>query len=719
MADLGSRRETTRLGVAPRVASRASRGAAAVTIALVMSLGALVANGSAAVPAGGRSWELVSFGQPSSARSFGVRPMGESGDQFVYSTAGPAPGSESGSFLSYTVAARGSTGWNITPIGFPYSIFTNELLAAIIPLYPAAFSEDFGTALWLSFVPLSPAGPPEGELGLYRKDTGEPAEFIANLGESIPLFYEGFADIAGDGGRVVFASVEHLLPADAGRSEGASIYTWDGGGLQLVDVANDGSLLSTCGSTISQMNGMSADASLAFFTVPATCGGLEKVYVRDLDADETTEISASQCTRVDCDAEQGVTFAGATHNGRFAFLTSTQQLTNDDHDTARDLYRYDVAKHELLLLSNGSLEATGEVLQENVFPSDDGTRVYFRATGRLKPGELTGGEKLFMAGPGELKLVAPATFPNKPQIQPSADGERALFTTQTQVLASDTDFESDAYLYDAEGESITRISSGPEGGNGPFEAHIESPIGRPEFELGDRRPFYALDANGERAFFWTSEKLLPEDINGKADIYEWWNGQLGLISPGNDGTDSAFAGASRDGRTVVFATNATLNPADQDGGNRDFYVARLEGFPPAQKAPQAQSCDASSCPFPLRNQLSRPSPGSAKPARGKRAKIRVLGIRSSQSGLIGRSTAVLASVPSPGLVTAQVWDREGGKKAVIATGSAGAIRAGKIRLNLSLTRLGRHLGTGIARGLLTIEEGDFRVAKVVKVDLGQ
>ncbi len=643
--------------------------------------------------------------------------MGESGESFVYGTAGPPPGSSSGAFLNFTLADRGSTGWDITPLGFPYALYSESILTALAPLYPAAFSEDLRTAMWISSVPLTADAPPEGDIGLYREVTGGVPQFIAKVGTGFPLFYENFADIASDGSRVVFVSSEHLLPGDAGRAPGGqSIYEWDGSALQLVDVNNDGSLMSTCGADISRANGMSASANRVFFT----CGGVEEVYLRDLDAGTTTEISASQCTRVDCDAPQPVYFYGATHDGRFAFLESAQQLTNDDHDSSRDLYRYDVNTGELSLLSGGSSETSGEIRQDAlVYPSEDGSHVYFLAAGDLKPGEATTGEKLFVAGPSGLDLVAAGEFPSPQQIEPSADGERVLFTTQTQVLSNDTDSEADAYLYDANQKTITRVSAGLGGGNGPFQVHLNSPVERPEYELGDHRQFHSLDASGERAFFWTTEKLLPEDVNNKADVYEWWNGQLGLISPGKEETDSAFAGASGDGRSVLFATNASLSPADQDGGNRDYYVARLEGGFPEGAQEGSTSCDSSACPFPARSQISRPALRSTRAPRGKQAKIRVLGIRSAQDGVIGRSTVVLVSVPSPGLVSAQVWSREHGKKVVLATGRAGAVRPGKVRLDLSLTHFGRNSGVGTPRGHLTLEEGDSQISKIVKVDLSR
>jgi hypothetical protein len=693
----------------------------AMLIAIVLTV-LFVPKAEAAVPSGGRAWELVSFKEPTSGRMFAIRPMEDDDERFAFSTFGPAPGGESGPFATFLTAERGPTGWIDTPLSMPYSMNRNFIVEELEPLFPASFSRDFQTSIWLSKAPLTPDGPPEGPDGLYRKVKGQPPEFIANTGSFIiPLFFfeESFADISSDGSRVIFGSLKHLLPGDAGRTSGYSLYAWEAGDLQLVDVDNGGNLISTCGSTVSQANGMSASANRVFFTVPASCGGVAKIYMRDLETDTTAQVSASECTRGDCNAPQDAEFAGATRDGSAAFLTTAQQLTNDDHDSTRDLYRYDVAAGELTLLSGGAEEATGEVLKErNAYPSENGSRAYFLAKGEVLPGETTTGEKLFRSDASGLHLVTEAPFALNPEIQLSGDGERVLFVTSSQLLPGDTDSEPDAYLYDAEGESLTLISTGPSGGNGPFPALVFSPLERPEAEpSGDKRNYYAIDRMGERVFFGTKEQLLPEDTNTVADVYEWWNGQLGLISSGEDTHDAAFAGASRDGHSALFVTNASLSPQDNDGGNRDFYVARIGGgFPEPE---EEEGCDVKLCPLPPREPLVRPALASTASLSSRGGHLRIIRVDSSGSSGRGRSLSVLAGVPHPGLVTASIWVRAHGKKTVLAAGSAGAVRPGRLRVDLRFTRSGRQFaGSHIDKARLTLSEGDATASQAVKLNRG-
>lgn len=286
--------------------------------------------------------------------------------------------------------------------------------------------------------------------------------------------------------------------------------------------------------------------------------------------------------------------------------------------------------------------------------------------------------------------------------------------TTTQVLGSDTDSSGDAYLYDVASGNLTRISTGPVGGNGAAPASIDAPtpLNRHEYEYGSLRTYYAIDAAGDRAFFMTSESLVPEDTNGVFDVYEWWNGEASLVTPGNQPLKSDFGGISRDGKSVLFATNATLVPADIDGDGRDMYLARLEGGFPALAAPP--SCDSSSCPLPAAPRITRPTPASMGPVRRKPAQLQVIQVASKvKKGRI----SVLVAVPAPGSVSGLIWVREKGKKMVIARGSGEARRSGKVQLALRLTASARRSLTGNLKGHLTVSQGSAKASRAVKVSL--
>jgi hypothetical protein len=691
---------------------------AGLAIAMLV-LGVLAPQTRAAVPANGRGWELLTVNPPSSSRILGLRALGDDGERLIYGALGPPDGSSSGAMTAVGASIRGPLGWSDAPIGIPYRTEVGASVLLLAPVLPVAFAADEETTLWLSTNPLTPGAPPEPQLSLYRELPGGTLQFIAKVATNAgtpesTVEYQRFSDISSDGSRVVFATDEHVVPGDAGRTQGESIYTWNGSSVQLVDVDGGGSLLSTCGSTISDANGMSASGERVFFTIAPQCGHLEEVYLANLKTGSKVKISESLCTRVDCNADADVTFAGATSSGNFAYLTTTQQLTNADEDTGRDLYRYNVGSAQLTLVSGAASAVTGEVVNQLVFPSEGGERVYFRATGEIIPGESTPGEKLFMADSGGVHLVAVASFPASAEVQLSANGGRALFVTETKIGA-DTDSQGDAFLYDAAAGSLTRLSTGPAGGNGEQAVRIAAPapVDRHEFEFGNTRPYYAITGAGDRAFFQTDESLLAEDTNGVADVYEWTNGQLGLVSPGNQPLRSDFGGASRDGRTVVFATNASLVGRDNDGESRDLYAARLEGgFAEPSPAP---GCDASSCPVPAKGRIVRPFFTTMGKPKSKGGALRVIEVASkAKKGAI----AVVVSAPKPGLVSGQIWTQSKGKKVVLAAGSTRAKRAGKTELKLKLTRSARSAtGGGAKSAQLTVKQGSSTASQTVKVSL--
>src|SRR5690606_39060020 len=85
-------------------------------------------------------------------------------------------------------------------------------------------------------------------------------------------------------------------------------------------------------------------------------------------------------------------------------------------------------------------------------------------------------------------------------------------------------------------------------------------------------------------FFETLESLLPQDTNGKKDVYIWQDGELDLISTGRSSDHSQFASATPDGKDVFFVTRERLSGWDFDG-HLDLYTARVGGGLPEPPAP--------------------------------------------------------------------------------------------------------------------------------------
>lgn len=693
-------------------------GAAVQSCALValITAGCLIALTDIArgetVPTGGRAWELVTPAAPVAAQVSTVDTPGDEDARIVYTTVGPMPGAPSGVVLmNADVAERSDTGWGSTPVGFPYSLY-DESLFALMPLAPVGFSADRRTSLWLSIAPLTPDAPPEGQMALYlRTSTGAPL-LIGNLHGESPLSDFFLAKLSRDGHQVVFGTTEHLLPEDAGRTTGESLYSWSAdAGLRLVDVADDGSLLSSCGS-LASIAGISSTGNRVFFVNPGQedCPETKRLYMREADS-STIEVSASHCTRFDCNAPADVDFAGATPDGNRVFFTTTQQLTDDDVDAGSDLYGYDVDSGHLELLTDAQPEADGEALPQAVRPSDDGERVYFEASGRLVTDEGPAtGDALYLADQEGLHFLSPTSFED--EVQSSADGRHMLLSTSAALDEGDTDGNADVYLYDAVTRHFTRLSSGPSGGNGPVDARIESPP--TEFAIGSatNEPTRAITADGRHAFFVTAEPLVPADANDAADAYEWTDGQLGLLSSGSGRYDAVFGGVSSDGRTALIITDASLTPDDRDGGDGDVYAARIGGGFSAGGSPGCSCPGNATSPG---ESVARPTPPSAV-LRTKRPQGRLKLLDSSWhlGGNGGVRLSLSLRVPSPGLVSAQLLAPGAGPgRALLARGSSGAIRPGRIGIALQMTAAGRRRLSRLheLEGSLVVRQADRQVVR--------
>jgi NHL repeat len=122
-----------------------------------------------------------------------------------------------------------------------------------------------------------------------------------------------------------------------------------------------------------------------------------------------------------------------------------------------------------------------------------------------------------------------------------------------------------------------------------------------------------------RLFFNAADSLVPQDTNGKEDVYQYEPNGLGgckesqgcvaLISSGTGKQESAFLDASTTGNDAFFVTAAQLVAADHDN-SFDIYDARVctEASPclksqvanpsPCEATPEANTCKAPESPHP-------------------------------------------------------------------------------------------------------------------------
>jgi DNA-binding beta-propeller fold protein YncE len=286
-----------------------------------------------------------------------------------------------------------------------------------------------------------------------------------------------------------------------------------------------------------------------------------------------------------------------------------------------------------------------DVLGNIVGTDESGDRVYFVANGRLTPDAIHGNCPplssvalmppastscnlyVYDATTEETRLVAIISGRDFPDwggedkenlmwltARVSPDGRYLAFMSQRSLTGYDNrdahsgSPDEEVFEYDFDGPQLTCVSCKqtgvrPDGvfDSGAFPGLL---VDRPDIWRGQwlaasvpgwtgvtktGPPVHAayqsryLSNNG-RLFFDSVDDLVPGDVNGQFDLYEYEPSATGscgpeagcvaLMSSGLDGRESAFLDASSEGEDVFFMTAAELSPSDTDALN-DVYDARV------------------------------------------------------------------------------------------------------------------------------------------------
>lgn len=342
---------------------------------------------------------------------------------------------------------------------------------------------------------------------------------------------------------------------------------------------------------------------------------------------------------------EGVVFAGSSRDGRVAYFTTRSQLSSADTDkpdptseSGLDIYKRAAGRTSLVSIGPaGGNDGTPPTLR---FVSADGSRAIFSTSERLTADDLDDhGVDLFVregnqtslisAGPGAGTGSLSAVFGDA-----SGDGRRVFFTTRERLVPSDTDDFADVYesegtvttlvstgasaeggadaslagitpdgdaaifltaesfdpsdtdglpdLYRRRDGLTTLVSTGPDGGNGPFTPR-----------------FAGLSDDGTATVFETAEPLLAADTDAKTDVYRRSGGTTALLSadagrgngpydatvlrrrpvPPADSYPARFIPVlSADASVVMISSDEGLTAEDTDNGFTDIYSAGGAGL---------------------------------------------------------------------------------------------------------------------------------------------
>jgi len=380
-------------------------------------------------------------------------------------------------------------------------------------------------------------------------------------------------------------------------------------------------------------------------------------------------------------------FQAASADGAKVYLTTPRKLAASDADAQEDpcsgvlgasagcdLYLYDESKppaQRVTQVSDGEGAEEADVLSSITAVSGDGSHAYFAAQAALTAdpnpeGDLAiAGEPnlyLFEAGAEELSFIATlspqdagALWGTKGSFfgdayaaplhgqgpEEGGDGHVLAFASKAPITADDEDAgHRDVFRYDADAETLQRISTAPEGGadNGPFDAAV-NPAYLKVIEYNFAEAGRWVSEDGQTIAFSTEEPLLPADEDEAANPYVWHAGALGAsFAPISEPPAVAPLGGQ-----LAFSTPAPLLPQDGDAA-KDTYIAREGGGFPFPVAPtecdplQEGSCEQGApapqgpAAFPS---ASFSGPGNAaKPSRCRKGQVKRRGrcVRKARKG---------------------------------------------------------------------------------------
>lgn len=322
----------------------------------------------------------------------------------------------------------------------------------------------------------------------------------------------------------------------------------------------------------------------------------------------------------------GGVFQFASRDGSRVFFTSDHALTGSataqpgKPQTGKpDLYEYNLNQSGPKVLTD--LTAVGQSESANVRGfsggSDDGSRIYFVARGVLTGSEqngagetaLAGQPNIYLAHEGDLTYVATLSPWETSTVSGGKDsrnwweavsmggsGELATYwspsgnyllfssvkpltgfaNSPAETGLCESENCKELFLYNAETDGLSCVSCDPAGDRPVSNTSLFQRI---EFQrVGPPGPRYLPRAvlDSGQVFFETTNALLPNDVNGFQDVYEYNAGTISLISSGSAMGGSGFLDAGADGRDVFFITSEPLVRSDGDG-LPSVYDARVDG----------------------------------------------------------------------------------------------------------------------------------------------
>jgi hypothetical protein len=476
---------------------------------------------------------------------------------------------------------------------------------------------------------LTPAEP-DGFQNLFVRDDDSLSYQLVNLTPGGVAPTNAWFDAGSSDFSHVLFSEEAQLTSNA--PPGNNLYEWANGEARLVSVLPDGKAVhGTLPGDIEDeergfadsehtnptqfTNTMSAGGSRVFFNAEGS------LYVRE-DATTTMQLDKPQGG---AGPGGGAKFLWATSDGSKVFFSddASAGLTADTvANSGQNLYEYELPAQDgvegtlrdLTPVSDARVLGLTGISEEG---ADAGSYVYFTAAGQLDSGATPGAPNLYLLHGGETTFIGTLQPPagiRYPEAGDSCDwlagcltarvspnGRYLAFTSIERLtgyentpaepsLCSTEGRTGEAcreiFLYDAGAKALTCVSCDPNGAPPMGMTVIRTPT-PPSISTLERVSHLSREVtNSGQVFFDTLDALVPQDSNGRRDVYEYGEGHVQLLSSGTQAGESYFVDASENGRDVFILTASQLVRRDTDTAY-DVYDVRADGgFPEAGVQPE-------------------------------------------------------------------------------------------------------------------------------------
>ncbi|MDQ3724725.1 MAG: fibronectin type III domain-containing protein [Actinomycetota bacterium] len=523
---------------------------------------------------------------------------------------GTIPGNEgTGAFNGDRyLATRGSSGWGTASAG-PNG---EESMAPL----PGSFSADQGYSFWSTSLEDEGSAATPGVSAHYVRYPNGHSEPVGrgSLGED-PADRGVF--IAPGGTHIIFATEtfppHEAIPLEPNAPPAGTDAVYDRTSDEITHVVSllPGDVTPAAGEDATY-EGASDDGEGIAFSIGNT------LYLR-LDNSETFEVATGAWS-----------FAGVAESGSRVFYVQGGNLFAFDTETEATI----------------PFAGSGNAVPVNV--SKDGSRAYFISSSVLTSTEenpvgdtaQAGKPNLYLSEEGAISFVATVTETDvkrknaatgdfeglgtwteavssgrlaKDPSRVTPDGTVLLFESRADLTGSSAGGFVQVYRYDSAAGTLSCLSCNPTGTPATTDASLQ-PIADVQLSLEPFSSFGyvpSLRADGRRAFFQTSERLVVNDTDERQDIYEWEAVGVGsceeaggctyLISSGRSAKDDYLFAVSESGDDVFFLSGDLLLPADAEG-TLSIYDARVGGGFPEPVFPDP--CQGESC----RPQMTLPPP---------------------------------------------------------------------------------------------------------------